>query len=350
MSQSTAPSITANAQDRFSKLWSALSAGSPSSIRLGIWGTSEAGKTTYLAMLYDQLLRSPEWSVAADERASTFVEDQLHTLFNAGLFPPATEALNELDVLTYHVKARKPMPRGLAEVVISFVDAPGEFYEDPVGTGGRVNAGMDIIDYLASCHGIIFLLDPQRGGQRASADYQSMLMKLFMAFQRRTARPGGAMCHKLEQYLAFCVTKVDREPFWSRRDAPDKLAADVLGTRLVEMIETTFSDQERFKFFATSAIGRYQEPGGKGWTENVRLAQGPAATAPAQNVQGAQNVWIPTAPAAGDWMPQAAPAARLAAEPASIIRRDQIAPLGVVEPLSWLLSSIGKRRPNITRR
>lgn len=326
--------------------WSLLNLQGTSNLRLGIWGTGGAGKTTFLSMLYDQLLISPRWTVAANTKAGAFAERHLATIFSEGVFPAPTETAEQLDLLSYHLTPREPHAGRGQHVTLTFVDAPGEFYEDPSHPASRVDAEMDIVDYLCSCHGLIFLIDPQPAAGSARGSYQDMLLRLFQEFQRRAQKPGAPHATMVQQYIAFCVTKVDRDPLWGRRDAPEELALEAMGRRLIKWMEHNFSQEGRYRYFATSAIGRYQERGSQDWVENVR----PAVPAGRQGRE-ASLLWVTQPAAAADsWVPPATTAAQPIRPEETIVCRDEIAPLNVIEPVEWLLAAMAKRMPRLHNR
>ncbi|MFQ5612369.1 MAG: hypothetical protein ACE5H9_09575 [Anaerolineae bacterium] len=349
--------------------WQRFTSPLPSAFRVGIWGTTGAGKTTYLAMLYDALLLRPGWTVAADPNARKFVTHHLRTIRQRGHFPAPTEIGPELDIFRYILQDEKTASDGydFAQVALDFVDAPGEFYERPHQPDRRVKDGLDILDYLSSCHGIIFLLDPERtegededdeAGEQAD-DYRTLLLDLMMEFQERARQSGATDDLRLEQYMAFCVTKVDKEPLWGRRKSPQELAQEVMGDTMFRMLSANFCKPNRFGFFASSAVGRYQDPETKEWRENVaypdqvRLARSaPAVTttrigqAYEPDQEAETSVTRSDLAGASTWAPEGNGHGGEEAgfSPVKIVRRQAIQPLNVIEPLDWLIESM-RREP-----
>ncbi|RME41590.1 MAG: hypothetical protein D6796_15660, partial [Caldilineae bacterium] len=261
------------------KQWQRFTAADHNTFRIGIWGTTGAGKTTFLAMLYDALLLRPGWTVAADGKARAFVTGHLRTIRTRGRFPAPTEVTAQTDIFRYILQeeASKQADGAYRQITLDFVDAPGEFYERPHQADRRVTGEMDILDYLASCHGILFLLDPDRVDESLGEDeddYRTMLLDLMLEFQERNIKSGISDDLRLEQYMAFCVTKVDRAPYWERRDDPQNLAESVMGETMYRMLGANFCKPNHYHFFATSAIGRYQDPETGEWRENVRYGNG----------------------------------------------------------------------------
>jgi hypothetical protein len=247
---------------------------SPADIRIGLWGTSGSGKTTYLAMLYYALLLSKDWEVTADTEARQFVTKHIKHI-EKGNFPPATETAPDLNIFTYTLRPQSSKGTG-PKIVLNFIDAPGEFYEDILSTkvqivepqSQRTNAGMQvnqnqgnskgIVDYLLSCDGIIFLLDPMRSKKEGNS-YWTLLLDLFLEFQERS-RQEEMKTERLQQYMAFCVTKVDKEEIWSQGKPSADLAKDVMGWKLFKSLETSFCLKNRYEFFSVASIGRYLDP------------------------------------------------------------------------------------------
>lgn len=357
--------------------WQRFISPTPSAFRVGIWGTTGAGKTTFLAMLYDALLLRPGWTVAADPKARQFVLNHLKTIRQHGRFPAPTEISPELDIFRYILQDESRPDDGadFRQVSLDFVDAPGEFYESPHQPDRRVNNELDILDYLSSCHGIIFLLDPDRttaeddrDAEEAADDYRTLLLDLMMEFQERARQSGVSDDLRLEQYMAFCVTKIDKEPHWSRRKSPQDLAAEVMGDTMYRMLSANFCKPNRFGFFASSAVGRVQDPETKEWRENVvypHRAEAARARVPVVTTTQVGQAYEP-APEPGDdspgagseraarsvWAPGGNGRDQQPADfsPARIARRQAISPFNVIEPLDWLIDNMRRQPPRIAPR
>jgi|GEM_PF-2493011 len=271
--------------------------GSRNDVRIGIWGTSGAGKTTYLARLYDALAESDNWTIQADKEASVFVDAHL-TKIDGGRFPERTpkQTRDPLKIFSYIITSNKRQPLASSgRIILNFVDAAGEFYESVrIDEDGKAKVAskegdVDIVDYLVSCDGILFLLDPVRSDQDGEA-YSALLRRLFLKFQSR-AREHQPNLTRLEHYVAFGVTKVDRQEIWTKGvDSLEshKLAQTVLGPRIFNQLKTYYwlePDSERRKqekedpsrrgkinrcdFFSIAAIGRYRNEETGEWCEAV---------------------------------------------------------------------------------
>lgn len=266
---------------------------SPQDIRIGLWGTRGSGKTTYLAMLYEALALSNEWEVSLDKKARRFVRDHCKTINSDRLFPEPTPLADELEIFSFTLRPQFISKYG-GKVVLSFIDAPGEFYET-LNVNARVVGShahsaeqtpqtMDIIDYLISCDGIIFLLDPERRDEDGDT-YSSLIEDLIFEFQDRSQQ-SDLESERLQQYMAFTVAKADKESLWQRIESPAQLAQEIVGSRLFEKLEKNhcYVDRKnpannRFAFFAVSSVGLYQDQEGN-WRSPVIDPQKPAPSAP----------------------------------------------------------------------
>ena len=357
------------------KQWQRFTSADNSAFRIGIWGTTGAGKTTFLAMLYDALLLRPGWTVAADTEARKFVTSHLRTIRTRGYFPAPTEVTAQTDIFRYILQEEQSnqMDGQYNQITLDFVDAPGEFYERPHLADRRVSGEMDILDYLSSCDGIIFLLDPERLDDDLGDDeddYRTMLMDLLLEFQERSISSGASDDLRLEQYMAFCVTKSDKDPFWEYRESPQNLAEEIMGDPMYRMLGANFLKPNHYNFFSVSAIGRYQDPESGDWMENIRYprdgrlngVQLPAAGEAVMTTTSIGNAYEPASqpereptapveeqPGRSSWVPASTPASLPAvkqpAAGASIVNKRAITPFNVLEPLDWLISRMRESPP-----
>ncbi|MGB7441825.1 MAG: hypothetical protein WA919_12210 [Coleofasciculaceae cyanobacterium] len=251
-------------------------------IRLAIWGTSGAGKTTYLTRLYEVLINK-EWGVETDKKAQEFIDKNLRKI-NKGEFPDRTSTQDNDSLELYCYKLIEPDSKQKTQIELNFIDAPGEFYErikdKKVTVCDKQNhLEIELIDYLLSCHGIVFLLDPLRT-QEDGDSYYILLGELFREMQSRQSIycPGK---QKLEQYVAFAITKIDRKNVWEKYKYHEAIYAfiDLLGpsanlqwlknffqldrTKLSKQINKkefqSASRYHRCQFFTISSIGMYKD-------------------------------------------------------------------------------------------
>ncbi len=351
----------------------------PKDIRIGLWGTSRSGKTTYLAMLYSALEDSEEWTVqAGDDHADYFIDTHISDI-DAGNFPPATQITGNLNIFTYIL--RPQFSQGTGSVVLNFIDAPGEFYEDIRGNAAQTvqiheaqnnqDTSGDIVDYLRSCHGIIFLLDPIRSKEQGES-YKTLLSRLFREFQKRSRKNDKDMDTKLQQYMAFCVTKVDKEEIWSQGKKSADLAKDVMGEQLFKKLRTNFCIQGRYEFFSVASIGRYLDETDGKLKESVIYPDIPDSSntsdpqAPQASQPFTQSVYsdgydpdsplgTPNAPPSSgsasedDWdsINQTSTTPEPPSIPLPTIKTDvNYEPFNVISPIKWLIEGLQKNPPS----
>jgi hypothetical protein len=361
-------------------------------IRIGIWGTSGSGKTTYLAMLYYALLLSKDWQVTADSKARQFVTESIKVI-KEGKFPATTEITPNIEIFTYTLARQKSSTEIGPKVVLNFIDAPGEFYEEIHSANASVtrpsirgansetqvgpNQGnkTGIIDYLISCDGIIFLLDPLRSNEEGDL-YWRLLFDLFMEFQERSQQESMSNA-RLQQYMAFCVTKVDKEEIWSQGKRSADLAKDVMGHSLFTSLETAFCLENRYEFYSVASIGRYFDKDDELWKEAVNYPSIPdnsktsetqkdlsSPTSPrrryahqkSKDLQdpvaspGQPNTNLNSSPSSEDsWdslsSPSNTPEPPLIPLP-TINTKVEYAPFNVITPIEWLINSIQNQPPS----
>ena len=134
-------------------------------IRLGLWGTIGSGKTTYLAMLLHCLEKEKnhKWIVTPDEQFRYRVRENITQIIDKKRFPlPTSTQLEKIQIFSYNLMPRNLIEPRNSNIILRFIDAPGEFYENlniEVKVIDQENEYCDIVDYLMSCDGIIFFTE-----------------------------------------------------------------------------------------------------------------------------------------------------------------------------------------------
>lgn len=210
----------------------------PGRRRVGLWGATASGKSTFLSALFIAATRSAtELRVrGVDDESTDFLVRNTHTLNAQRRFPPSTLAQQSLSwVLHMSVRNQargrwlRPGPPTVPfDFRIDLQDAPGRAYaavptavpeavsdEEPPALApsedrldlGDLGEGADIPDvasYLASCQGLLLLIDPLR--ERDLGDAHEYFHGTLLRIAQRVEVPPG---QRLPHYVAVCITKFD---------------------------------------------------------------------------------------------------------------------------------------------
>lgn len=259
-------------------------------VRIGIWGGTSSGKTTFLgalsiAALLDDLGR---WKVNGQDTifpgSTNFANDRMNDLMD-GVFPPPTTgqpsdygfnisgtlhrdrlrnwaregSLSDRSMQILKRLAGRPVSFGL-----HVRDYPGDTFLE-------TDADDEIWEYLADCHGIIYLFDPERERNQNSRERnRQYLFKSINFLRNKVASRGRLENTVLPHFLSVCVTKFD-DPYvfgaLQQEGMLFKMPNGVLYVRnaekafehladkvTVRMIQNNF-DPKRIEYFMTSSIG-----------------------------------------------------------------------------------------------
>jgi hypothetical protein len=190
--------------------------------RVGLWGATASGKSTFLSALFIAATRS-----SADVRvrgrnddSTDFLIRNTHALNVQRQFPPPTTYQQPLSwtlQMTVPNRARGRFRRqGPAFVPFDFSidlqDAPGRAYAavpevqptPRLDLPGGDDDTPDVASYLASCQGLLLLIDPLR--ERETGDAHEFFHGTLLRIAQRVEVPLG---RRLPHYIAVCVTKFD---------------------------------------------------------------------------------------------------------------------------------------------
>ena len=250
-------------------------------IKIGLWGVPGAGKTTYILRLYTCMKASSSgFNIdAADTISEDFTRNKNLQLSEHG-FITAT-APGEEKYITYRLRTKYTLiPQ---TIILTFLDAPGGYYESlalynadqieniRIQANNQANNGEGgLAQNLANSDGIIFLLSPDLDKQNA-ASHKAMIPNVLQVLRRYSRDPNNPSLDqddRLTQFIAFCVTKVDKVTFWNDRENADQLVTGILGRTVIDGLNNdcfynqNYPEDSRYnrcKFFAISAIGRYKD-------------------------------------------------------------------------------------------
>jgi len=380
--------------EKTNKFFSIFSPKKPqqTSIRIGIWGTYGVGKTIYLARLYDLLKDSENYEFEEAKSGYDFAQKVVSAMNNEttdgtlpppNLYAPGKKAIQSYDILTYKF-TYKNSQFGPITITLEFIDTSGEFFEDPdrkLEINHGEGAYNNVIDYLMSCHGVIFLLDYERSKPRKTKDslrkpYFDLLSDLFSKFQLRSPDLNQATKKYIQQYMAFCVTKADEDELWKKKDSMS-LVKETMGEKMWRYLINNYSlvntdldaakreqprKDNRCNFYMTSAFGRYKNAEG----EYVKVLKesfvsSPNTSTPEQNTS---NDWDweevinnntppndPPSPKGGldDIGKETPKEINIEAEsPAIIVEQGKPCnPYNILEPVEWLIRSIIQNPPKL---
>jgi hypothetical protein len=210
----------------------------PGKRRVGLWGASQSGKTTFISSLFlaTGRIESNEVRIRGNNSVSTdFLIRNTRTLNDKRRFPEPTIARQPLSwtiqmlVPSRRVRwfARSFLPGSLRRrpfllrdgglVPFDFnvdVQDVGGFEHDAVreAEGGRLDIagdgdaapGTDIAAYFATCQGLLLLIDPIR--ELKDGDAYNFFFGTLLRLAQEQPVPAGK---RLPHYVAVCVTKFD---------------------------------------------------------------------------------------------------------------------------------------------
>lgn len=238
-------------------------------IKLGLWGLPNAGKTVYMTMLYHYLNLSNQWRVLLDENTLDFIDFNKELLIEQGKFLPKTDISTNRTIYSY-----KLINNHNKQVIeLNFIDISGELLLEKDLEINRQN----VYDYFNSCHGIIFFISPLETDPPfiTKQSYTKLLGNLLNKMQIRSANT-----ERLEQYVAFCITKVDHADFYEthQQSTPEEALLKLLGPNInlnwfnnyfhikIDEKKNRISDipnkHNRCKFFYISPFGVYKDKNG----------------------------------------------------------------------------------------
>jgi len=252
-------------------------------IRIGLWGSSRSGKSTYLAALPVAAMSGRTGTFTVDgtsDVAADYLQAAVQRLVVERRFPLPTRATRPI---SWRFQGRMPVD-GLFARILAHRREPVEFVLEVFDASGQTMQGdaldQQVMEILASSQGLIYLLDPlfdpttDVSFNHFFGAVNRMRTQLQLTGQ---LQPNGRLPH----HLAVCVTKFDDELLFRRlvgtglavQDSdrermprvPDRRAREYFnwicdrvlggGAQLVRNgIDANFAP-ERVRYFATSAIG-----------------------------------------------------------------------------------------------
>lgn len=262
---------------------------------ISMWGAPASGKTTFLAALAVALEKHPEarWKLrGTDLRSSDALSDMENAVVDRGEFPGAST-----NVVNYNWELVNPDPRAgrrgplgrprrdrTVRVPLHVFDAPGEYHNPD--TWADTDGAQELVQTMSSCAGFIFIYDPVHEYTHGDAYRHANSL-----LNRLDYRLGNAQGGFLPQSLAVCLAKFDDDRVFSSAKAmkivdydqagdgspyvdPDldperaweffermcRVSPNPAAQELPGLLQLYFHP-DKIKFFATSSIGFYVNPG-----------------------------------------------------------------------------------------
>jgi hypothetical protein len=194
--------------------------------KIGLWGSTGSGKTTYLAALRHAVSHpdpsSGKWVIyPLDSRSERMMTDFSHRLVQTRQFPEPTElgAISSLrweflgDLTGSRFVPRRRLGRRVpteARFVLDLIDVSGEaFGHAPADRNVPPHVVDGALDHLAQSQGLIYLFDPiAERHERTATDYLDRTLTQLAGKIRREEAHRMVGPH-LPHYISVCVTKFD---------------------------------------------------------------------------------------------------------------------------------------------
>lgn len=223
--------------------------------KVGIVGHSQAGKSTFLAVLLEALVQRG-YRVAVDPANSAY-RDELTGFINFGFFPPKTPLDEKHRRVTLHIS----IDSHRTGVEVEFFDHAGEIFErdtDRSVAAWSDSRRQDILKDLQACTGLIVLMDLEADPDLLLRTFTNTVVDLQGLLVRSGKTGPSRQQQKLELPIALLFTKADMLG-WQRRqrirDAQRWIAEQAQYRRLTDRVDT-YCKNARYYFCSST-----------GWTE-----------------------------------------------------------------------------------
>lgn len=219
--------------------------------QVGLIGPTNVGKTTYFAVL-DRALEINQWLVdiyGDDSKADTEQLNNLRVRINHGYFPEKTQAGRESKRAIFRI-SRKLGP----SFDLTFYDPAGELFESSDASAEYTEERERIFAYLATCSGLMVLLDLSSPLNRVFDNWQHS-MRLFREYIQRYKMHELLKDNQLNMRTAVLFTKADTIP-WLRLHRQRDAGTWMRGNNdFIQMLDLIRTQCNQVRFFFCSAIG-----------------------------------------------------------------------------------------------
>jgi hypothetical protein len=324
-----------------------------SEIKIGLWGSPQSGKTTFLAALRHATNEATcgSWNVFPLTTQSSNLLYSLSQDLNKGRFPPATYPGSHVELhwlfhgdvsnTPFDRRPRRLLRRGRADsrFVLDLIDVSGFSFQYAPEDTGVADIAMTS---LGEADGILYLFDPiGERDNRDSVDY----MNWTITEMKRRYMEGGGRDRYLPQHVSVCITKFDDPEVFQEARANGWVEIGPNGMPRVP-------DRDAKELFTQLCTGKFW---GSKYEQGERSAQ--FIMSELQSAFGPDKIEYFVSSSIGFWKPMGwshaasefdpedfanyRPGDEATMTPASI--RGAISPINVLEPLIRLQQRIAER-------
>jgi GTPase SAR1 family protein len=259
-------------------------------VKIGIWGGSGSGKTTFLSALELATLLDPNgnWNIWGNDEVSPGSVDFLlrgSESLRSKEFPDPTTGITR-NLYTYEINGKLTTGfAGFLNALRGMIGKPRpvrftlNVFDYPGGDLLTADPADPLWENLAGCDGLVYLFDPYMDDP--SSDNFKCLSRSMSMIQQviRKNNPASLEQGLLPHYLAMCITKFDDDIVFTKLREAGLIYQDTSTLEEVPYVENTekafecFADrytiprirhsfyEDRVRFFVTSSIGFYREEG-----------------------------------------------------------------------------------------
>lgn len=235
--------------------------------KIGIWGPTGSGKTTYLGALYLELQK--EWSIV--NQISVGPDSNQLTIHIAnnlanGEFPPATSRQSRHYALFFHPDSPSIGRRLLQrKFELSLIEAPGDF----TGRDPGLRADDEISKYyehIGECTGLILMIDSDAQDRQSEDQFGVKQGSYYLALQKLFSALDTDKNGKVLPKIAFCLSKADIDHPGREIDntLAEKLVHQIVGEDTRNLIQSkcqTRGFRPKVRYYAISSVGMYTVAG-----------------------------------------------------------------------------------------